>query len=271
MSDALDKGLRILEEIATAPTQPTAQELASRIGIHKTNVYRYLKTLEERRYIRRDPSGHFRLAYRVLELGAYLLQETSLREDAHQDLLRLSRETAKTIHLCVLEEAEVLYVDKIEGPQTLPMRSRVGSRVPAHSTASGKILLAQLPADERDRVVRDMPLERRTEATIVDREALLEELRMSAEQGYATDHGENEEHICCLAAPIFDQSGRAVAAISLTGLVSELIDPEEHGRIRKLVLATAMKVSEKRGHIKTEERTQPHGRAHSDDPERIGR
>ena len=250
-NSALDKGLRILEEIAETPAGVTAQEMAERIGIHKTNVYHYLNALESRRYIRRDVAGRFHLAHRVLELGAHLLQQIPLRDAAHEHLLRLSRQTAKTIHLCVLEECEVLYIDKIEGPHTLPMRSRVGTRVPAHCTASGKVLLAYLPAVERERIVEGMVLERRTPATIVDRREFEATLREAFESGYAVDHGENEEHICCFAAPIFDQSGRAAAAISLTGLSSELLEPEEHARVRQLVLTTADRISAERGYVRS--------------------
>ncbi len=244
----LQKGLTILEALASSPDGHTAQELAEIVGVHKTNVYHYLRVLQDTQYVRRDERGRFRIGHKILELGGRLLQRMPLREAAHEHLLKLSRETAKTIHLSVLEGSELLYIDKVEGPNTLPMRSRIGTRAPVHSTASGKILLAHLPSAERERVLAECSMERRTPATVVDRDQLKGELRESSERGYAVDHGENEEHICCFAAPIFDQSGRAIAAISLTGLSSELIDPEEHRRIRQLVLSTAGRISEERGY-----------------------
>jgi DNA-binding IclR family transcriptional regulator len=245
---ALQKGLTILEAVGSSAAGHTAQELADIVGVHKTNVYHYLKVLEAARYVRRDEQGRFHLGYRVLELGGQLLQRMPLREMAHAHLLRLSHRTSKTIHLGVLEGTELLYLDKIEGPNTLPMRSRVGTRAPVHCTASGKALLAHLPLEEQQRILSHLTLERRTPSTIVDRDQLAEELRVSVERGYAVDHGENEEHVCCFAAPIFDQSGRAVAAISLTGLSSEWVEPEEHKRLRRLVLETAAEISRERGY-----------------------
>jgi IclR family acetate operon transcriptional repressor len=244
---ALLKGLTILEALAASPDGLTAQELASLLSIHRTNIYRYLRTLEQARYVRRHEHARFRLGSRVLELGAHHLQRMPLREAAHQHLRRLSHTTERTIHLSVLEESDLLYIDKIEGPQTLPMRSRIGTRVPAHCTASGKILLALLPAEERKRVLDSATLEQRTSATITDRAQLEEELERSADRGYAIDHGESEEHICCFAAPIFDQSGNAVAAVSLTGLSSDVLDPDEHSRLRQEVLDTAARISADRG------------------------
>lgn len=244
----LQKGLRILEALGSSAHGHTAQELANIVGLHKTNVYHYLTVLQAARYVLRDEKGRFYLGYKVLELGGKLLQRMPLRETAHAHLLRLSHRTSKTIHLSVLEGPEVLYIDKIEGPNTLPIRSRVGTRAPAHCTASGKVLLAHLQSEEQRRILSNLTLERRTPSTIVDREQLMEQLRRSVEHGYAVDHGENEEHVCCFAAPIFDQSGRAIAAISLTGLSSELVEPEEYRRIRQLVLSTAAQISAERGY-----------------------
>jgi len=244
----LRKGLTILEALATSTNGCTSQELANIVGVHKTNIYHYLKILLNARYVRRDEGGRFRIGYKILELGGQLLQRMPLREAAHEHLLRLSHETSKTIHLSVLDGTELLYIDKVEGPNTLPMRSRIGTRAPVHCTASGKILLAHLPNAEQERVLAACSMEQRTPATILDRNQLRRGLRESAEQGYAVDHGENEEHICCFAAPVFDQSGRAIASISLTGLSSELIDPEEHRRIRQLVLSTAARISAERGY-----------------------
>ena len=245
---ALRKGLNLLEALAAAEDGLTARDLAERLNLHKTNVYRYLKVLQETRYVRRDEKARFHLGFHVLELGAQLLRRVPLREAAHAHLVHLSRATEKTIHLSVLEDADILYVDKVEGPQTLPMRSRIGTRVPAYCTASGKVLLAALPPGELHRTLEGLDLVRRTPATIVDRARLEEELRACAARGYAIDHGENEEHICCFAAPIYDQSGRAVAAISLTGLAAELIEPEEQARLRRLVLKTARAISGERGY-----------------------
>jgi len=216
----LQKGLRILEALGSSAHGHTAQELANIVGLHKTNVYHYLTVLQAARYVLRDEKGRFYLGYKVLELGGKLLQRMPLRETAHAHLLRLSHRTSKTIHLSVLEGPEVLYIDKIEGPNTLPIRSRVGTRAPAHCTASGKVLLAHLQSEEQRRILSNLTLERRTPSTIVDREQLMEQLRRSVEHGYAATTGREhrvrqiEMTVCGAGA-----AGTAIAAdLALKGL-----------------------------------------------------
>jgi DNA-binding IclR family transcriptional regulator len=228
----------------------TAVELASSIGVHKTSVYRYLNTLRQAGYIRNDGDSRYHLGNKILELGSQLLRRMPLRETAHPSLVKLSTDTQKTVHLCVLDGHDIVYIDKVESQRTLPILSRIGSRAPACCTGVGKALLSGLPTDQVVSLLREVTLERRTPNTITDPIQLLKEIKLTAERGYAIDNGEHEEGIKCLAAPIREYGGDYVGAISLTGLKREFDDPEETKRLIAEVTRTAAEISEELGYIR---------------------
>ena len=251
MADAkiLEKGLNIVEDLAQSAQGMTAVELANSIGIHKTSVYRYLNTLLNAGYIQSNGDGHYHLGNKILELGSQLLRRMPLRETAHPFLVKLSAETEKTVHLCVLDGQDVIYIDKVESQQTLPIMSRIGSRAPAYCTGVGKALLSGLPTDQIVSLLQGITLEKRTATTITDPMQLLEEIKLTAERGYAIDNGEHEEGIKCFAALIRGYGGGVVGAISLTGLKREFYNPEEAKRMISTITKTATEISRELGHV----------------------
>ncbi len=172
----LARGLNLLEVLAQSAEGMTAIELADSIGIHKTSVYRYLNTLLQAGYIQTNGDGRYHLGNKILELSSQLLRRTPLRETAHPFLVNLSAETEKTVHLCVLDGHDVVYIDKVESQRSLPILSRIGSRAPAYCTGVGKALLSGLPTDQVVSLLREVTLERRTPNTITDPIQLLEEI-----------------------------------------------------------------------------------------------
>jgi IclR family transcriptional regulator, KDG regulon repressor len=218
----LAKGLDILEKLAQSNAGMTVVELADTIGIHKTSIYRYINTLLEAGYVQNDGDGRYQLGNKILELGSQKLRQMPLREVAHPFLVKLSAETQKTVHLCVLDGHNVVYIDKIESHRTLPIMSRIGSHAPAYCTAVGKALLSGLPTDQVVSLLQQMTLEKRTENTITDPIKLLEEIKLIAEQGYAVDNGEHEPGIKCFAAPVRGYGGDVIAAASITSLNRKL-------------------------------------------------
>jgi len=232
MSDRiLRKALKILEHLAFSRGGASAMELCGLIGVHKTSIYRYLATLTECGYVRKDSSGHYVLDTMILTLGSEMLQRMPLREIAHPFLVELSDATRKTTHLSVLDGLEIIYIDKVEGQRTLPIVSRIGSRAPAHCTGVGKALLGALPTSVVETLLQSAPLESYTDTTIVDPQALLEELRETRERGYAVDEGEHEPYVRCFAAPIPGYGGWAAAAISITGLIDDFEDPSARAEL----------------------------------------
>ena len=251
MADAkiLEKGLNLLEELAQSAEGMTAVELANSIGVHKTSVYRYLNTLLQADYIRSDGNSRYYLGNKILELGSQMLRRMPLRETAHPFLVKLSADTQKTVHLCVLDGHDVVYIDKVESQRTLPILSRIGSRAPAYCTGVGKALLSSLSTDQLVSLLRETTLTRRTPNTITDPLQLLKELKTTTECGYATDDGEHEEGIKCFATLIKGYGGDVVGAISLTGLKRDFDEPEEAKRMISAITKSASEISQALGYV----------------------
>jgi len=245
----LEKGLKLLEELAQSAEGKTAAELADLIEVHKTNIYRYLNTLVNSGYSQSDGNGRYHLGSKVLELGSQMLRRMPLREVAHPFLLTLSAQTQKTVHLCVLDGPDVVYIDKIESQRSLPILSRIGSRAPAYCTGVGKALLSSFSTDQVVTLLQESSLTRRTSATITDPMQMFEELKTSAERGYAIDNGEHEEGIKCFAVPITEYGGDVVGAISVTGLKREFDEPEKSKKMIAAVTKTAAEISRALGYV----------------------
>jgi len=239
----LAKGLNLIEILAQSAEGMTAVELANSVGVHKTTAYRYLNTLLQGGYVDTDGDARYHLGNKILELGSQLLRRMPLRETARPFLLKLSADTHKTVHLCVLDGHDIVYIDKVENQQSLPMMSRIGSRAPAYCTGVGKALLSSLPTDHVVSLLGGLTLEKRTPTTITDAVKLLEEIKATAERGYAIDDGEHEEGIKCFAAPLRRYGGDASAAVSVTGLKRELSDDQAVAETVLLLMKAAEEIS----------------------------
>jgi len=245
----LAKGLNLLEILAQSAKGMTAVELADSVGVHKTTVYRYLNTLLQAGYLQTNGDGLYRLGNKILQLSGQLLRRMPIRETAHPFLVKLSAETQKTVHLCVLDGMDVVYIDKIENQRSLPMISRIGSRAPAYCTGIGKALLSTLPTDQVVSLLQEGTLEKRTPTTITDPMQLLEELKITAARGYAIDNGEHEEGIKCFAATIRAYGAEIVGAISITGLKREFDNSAESEKMIAVVKKTVDEISQALGYV----------------------
>jgi DNA-binding IclR family transcriptional regulator len=183
-------------------------------------VFRYLRTLAAMRFVEHDPEGD---RYRP-GIGLWWLSHASspyetLRQTCRPYMKRLRERFNETVNLGVLSGGEVFYLDVVESERSLRMQSSVGATDPLHSTALGKIFLAFRPTGQLETLL-PQTLPGITKNTIVDREALLEQLEMIRTTGYAIEIGENEEGSYCIAAPIRDHRDIAIAAMSLSAPIS---------------------------------------------------
>lgn len=216
----LERALKILEALAREREGLGLNELARRVGLHKSTTYRLLHTLKEYGYVDQDNTyGHkkYTLGFKILELSGSLLEGLDVRKVARPYLEQLAAQTQEVAHLVIPDGDEAVYVDKVEGNRTIRMYSQIGRRVPLHSTAVGKAILACLPWPEVESLLSNKGLPRFTSRTIVDWSTLAEHLEQVRKQGYAVDDGENEEGIRCVGAAILDHRGRVIAALSLSG------------------------------------------------------
>jgi DNA-binding IclR family transcriptional regulator len=131
--------------------------------------------------------------------------------------------TQETVHLVTLEGQRAVYIDKVEGPHSMTISSRVGKEARMHCSGVGKVLLAHMPDEARDSIIMQLDMTRYTERTITDKRFLVEHLRVIREQGYAIDDEEIEIGLCCVAAPIFNARNHAVGAVSISGPSARLM------------------------------------------------
>ena len=208
--------MAILDALAIANQKDISLvELAAQLQLHKSTAHRLLMILERHRMVEREPqSGRYRLGLRLFELGAVAIARFNIRDYARPHLERVLFETEETVHLCVLDAGEVLYVDKLEPSRSVRMASKVGRLSPAHCSAVGKAMLAHLSERELDEILKQRGLARMTAKTIVTPAELKAELKTVRERGYAIDNEEAEDGVRCVGAAVLGPSGRPVGAIS---------------------------------------------------------
>jgi DNA-binding IclR family transcriptional regulator len=211
---ALDRGLAILELLDTAPAGLNLTEISKAIGSPKNSTSRLVQTLIGRAYLVRDEdTQRFRLTGKLLRLGQPRPANLSLVECALPAMRVLRDTTRETIQLGIPIGDEGVIIEKIESTQAMRIGVDIGLRFPLHNNAPGKVLLAFLPARERDRAIQRLKLERFTDRTITDRDALRKECERIVAQGYGTDFGEADEGIHCVASPVFSKPHELCATL----------------------------------------------------------
>jgi IclR family transcriptional regulator, KDG regulon repressor len=222
-------------------------EISKQIDINKSSVHRILSTLVQYNYIEQDTeSGRYKLGYKFLEMGSKLLESIDLREEAKPFLEELENETNEVIHLVVFDQGEVVYIEKLEGNETLRMHSKVGKRAPMHCTSVGKAILAHLPTNVVIDILERKGMPVHTDKTITDKDVFIQELKQVKQTGFALDLEENEYGITCIAAPIFDHSRKVIAAVSISGPTLRMQD-ERLLHLQNRIIQIGKQISERLG------------------------
>lgn len=212
----LHKTIDVLDALRQQPEGVSLARVAADVGMPKPTVYRILATLESRGYIERGTGGSYRVSRKLFEPPRGTSAERLLRV-ARPIMERLVDVCKETVNLGILDGGEVLVIETVESPLAVRMTSKIGNRRYPHSTALGKVLLADL--DERTilRIVQARGMPRFTPATLVNEAALVVELEKVRVQGFALDNLENELDGRCVAAPVFDANRKVIAALSISG------------------------------------------------------
>jgi DNA-binding IclR family transcriptional regulator len=214
----LHKTLDVLEALRDAPGGLSLAALTAQLKIPKATIVRILATLESRAYLDRTPSGEYRIGRKLAGSDANgAPDQASIIRRARPEMEELLAVCKETLNLGVLDGGEVLVVETLESPQTVRMSSKIGNRRHPHSTALGKVLLAQLSDKEALRIVKALGMPAFTSRTITDSTGLVVELERVRVQGWAMDNRENEEDGRCIAAPVFGPGRKVVAALSVSG------------------------------------------------------
>lgn len=214
---ALDRAFAVLDLLGESEMPLGLAQVATSLQLHKSTAHRFLMVLERHRMVERTGNGKFRLGLRLFDYGNRAIEHYDLRDRAQPHLRRLVAETEETAHLCILEGARVVYIDKIEPARSVRMITRIGASNPVYCTSVGKAMLAFLPEERIADVLRRTRFERFTPRTISTPEALRTEIEKTRRRGYAIDDEELEEGLRCIAVPILDAQRLPVAAISVSG------------------------------------------------------
>lgn len=247
--DIIDVALDVIDCLNSGAKAYRASEIARKLGVNRTRVFRILKTLDARGYVDYDPGTQaYRLGVKFLHIGENVRERLDLRREAEPILVELAEGTGDSAHLLILEGQQAVTIDRRQGGNRLQVASPIGQTHPLHVGASPKILLAYLPEAERERILASLDFQQFTPRTIRNVDELrlcLEEIRR---QGYAVDEEDYEQGVYAIGAPVHDGTGRVIAGITLTTPGSRY----SAGRSQELIalaVEAGRKLSEKLGYL----------------------
>jgi DNA-binding IclR family transcriptional regulator len=243
----LERGLAILQHFRSSP-EATIAEVAEALGLSRSTTYRIAERLRELGFLESSATtGRWRLGRETVQLGVAALQSTDIMRVAPDLLQALLEEAREAVNLAVFDTDAMVLLYREQGPQSVTISSRLGSRRPMHASSLGKAYLAAMQDAERHVLLQQLSFQRYTPQTIVEPAAIEREIAEIRDRGYATDIREFEQTLACCAAAVFDHRAVPVAAISVSGPAERVLG--KFDRIGALVLATARSISERLGYI----------------------
>jgi IclR family pca regulon transcriptional regulator len=252
-SQSLERGLAILASFRSGRTLLGISELAREVELSRSTTHRYVSTLAALGYLEQDrPTRKYRLGPRVLDLGFSAINSMELRDVAAPHLRELSDSTGYTVNMALLDGLDIVYVERCRsarpGQREIDLNLHVGARLPAYCTSLGKVLLAFLPADEREARLAGVDLVRRGPNTLTSRRALSLELKRVREQGFAVNNEELAYGLRSIAAPVLAHDGTAAAAINVAVHSSMISIGDLDTKLGPPLLQTAADISARLGY-----------------------
>lgn len=258
-SQSLERGLAVLSAFTSKRPVRGIAEIADELDMSRSTTHRYVSTLEVLGYLEQDASRKYRLGLRVTDLGMSALNATDLREQAHTYLDELRQRTSYTTSLGVLDGSEVLYVDRVRsfhrGLSRIDLDLQAGSRLPAYCTATGKLLLANLPAAAQREVIAEMKLTKHGPNTVSSKKALRGQLEEISEAGFAIDDEELAADLYGMAAPVRDGARDVVGAVDLIAHRSMISLEELVDALGPHLVSTADRISARLGYRRDDEQS----------------
>ena len=240
---SLDKSLQVIDRLSKHPGGLNLVELSTMLDFPKSTIHHILDTLIPHDYIAKDPETRkYSLGFKFLEIGRVILDNIDIRRIARRYLRELHDKCKETVHLAILRNGKVIYIDKIDTPGGLSLATYIGFTTDPHAAAGGKVLLSELSSREIASIYQDGPLKVYSKNTITHLDRLLDELKRVRKQGYAIDDEEYYEGVRCVAAPI-RAGGEIAAALSITGSIFTMTMERIHGELKELVMRKAGEIS----------------------------
>jgi IclR family transcriptional regulator, KDG regulon repressor len=247
---ALQRGLRLLQ-LFSESRGLTAKQVAGLSRLPVSTVHRFLSNLEGAGFLNCGENGVYHLGIACFAIGQAALSQLDIRRVSLPYLRELNQQTRETIHLTIRHGLSAVYVEKLDSPEQLRIHSRIGAAVPLYCTAVGKVMLAYLPPEEQKRVLPQLEMKRLTPNTVGSAQELEAELYRVRKNGYACDLEENEMHIRCVAAPIWDHTGAVHASLSITAPMVRMTVSRLR-QLAPLIQAAGLQISRELGYRTTE-------------------
>lgn len=252
---SLERALKILCTFHRDRQALTLSQISKILNLSKTTISRLSSTLIKYDFLQWDPySKNYSLGLKLFELGSVIFSSFSVRRVAFSHLSQLQTKLGKTTFLGILQDDELVYIDKREDPRNpILFASQIGTRRPPFFGMLGQILMAYLPDSEINRLLKKTPLKPLTKRSLTNRMEFKERLRKIREQGFFVDQEEAFDGVTGIAAPVRDYSGKVIAGIGV-GIFSSSLDSKETKKIIKEVAETAKKISQEMGYIERNRR-----------------
>jgi DNA-binding IclR family transcriptional regulator len=262
---SIERALSVLEYLAKGKRGFSLSEIGRKLGIPKSSAHLILSTLERRGFLQKNAkNGRYCFGLQLVSLSRSALENLDLREEAKPLLMSLMQESGFTVHMAVLERDEAVIIEKVEAPGLVRLASWIGRRLDVNCSGVGKALLAFLPNDELDYLLKTKEFARHNSRTIISKSALKRELMLVKQKGYSFDNQEDEPGVCCIGAPVFDENGKAVAAISIAGIASQ-IGSDRVPILARMVMRAAGNISARFGYVTQEPATMDREMSHGND------
>jgi len=239
------KALRVLETFSGGEPERGVTEISELLKIHKSSISRIISTLAFAGFLEKNLlTGKYRLGFKLAALGSRVLGHYDLRDHASPFMIDLAKKTKEIIHLSILDQTDIVYLDKRGEGQTLTVSTKVGGRSPAHACGMGKVLLSGLSQEDLQKFLASSPLAKLTPKTITEVPRLVKELERVRKSGFAIDDEESFLGIRCVAAPIYGKQGRIEGALSIT-VPKQRMDQKRMEGLKSEVVETARAISER--------------------------
>lgn len=231
---SLRRAIQALDMLACSADGLSLAEMSKRLNTPKSTLFRIMVTLQDHSLVNQDRGRKvFSLGMKLVEWGHAALERVDLKQIAHPHLEQLANETRESFYLGVLDNLEVILIDRADTPEMWRIVARLGSRSPVHATATGQVLISEASPDVIDRVIERTGLKKFTERTLINRAQLMKRLEQVRKQGFSITDAEYKPDLCAVAVPVRDHRGVVVASL-MTALPSGQANKRK-GRVRELI------------------------------------
>ncbi|MCL1913031.1 MAG: IclR family transcriptional regulator [Eubacteriaceae bacterium] len=238
----------IVDVLSSSPEPLSLAALAKSTGLVKSTLHGLVSTLVEIGYVEQVPdNGYYQLGIRLFEIGNSISNKWNEKRIAYPYMQEIVEKTGETVHMAILSDGEVLYIEKLESSRSIQIVTASGVKLPAYCTGLGKALMSNLPTEDIKRICQATGFVQHTENTIMSCEALMAELAVIRDRGYSVDEQEFMIGLRCIAVPIYNHFEKVVAAISIAAPLSRM-QGERFELYKELLMSAGQQISARLGY-----------------------